>query len=117
MEAQSAIRIDRRLDTRLPPLSPEVELVIYRIAQESITNAVRHAAPTRISVELAATTEGVHLVVRDDGIGIDAEVVERDTSAGLSGMHERALFVNGTLEIRGGEDGTEVRLWIPVEDA
>jgi signal transduction histidine kinase len=59
----------------------------------------------------------VHLCVRDDGVGIDAEVLERDSPGGLTGMQERALFVNGTLEIRGGEDGTEVRLWIPVEDA
>lgn len=113
--AQSAIRIDRRLDAQLPPLSPEVELVIYRIAQESITNAMRHATPTVITVELVPSAGGVRLRVRDDGVGIAADALDRDTP-GLAGMRERALFVDGSLQIRAHEDGTEVTLWVPVED-
>lgn len=97
----------------VPALPPEVELVLYRVAQESLTNAIRHAAAARIDVRLHAAPGGVELVVRDDGIGIDATAADADT-AGIAGMRERAMLVGGTVDIRPAtRGGTEVKAWVP----
>ena len=114
--AQSGIRVSHDLQRGLPALRPEVELVIYRVAQEAITNALRHAHASQLSVTLRSTDPGVELIVGDDGQGMP-EIVPDDT-AGLSGMRERALLVGGRLNVRSDPgDGTEVRLYIPIEEA
>jgi two-component system, NarL family, sensor histidine kinase UhpB len=91
------------------------------VAQESVTNVVRHAGATRIDVTLRGDGDGdgdgggVLLVVRDDGVGLPANV-ERESN-GLRGMRERALLVGATITIgpaRGG--GTEVRLHLPSKE-
>ena len=109
---RTGIRIVRDLQRDLPELPDDDELVLYRVAQESITNAIRHAQPASIEVALAADRERVELTVRDDGIGIGAEpVAGRD--GGIRGMRERALSVGGRLTVQPREDGrpgTEVRL-------
>lgn len=97
----------------VPELPPEIELVLYRVAQESLTNAIRHAAAARIAVRLHAAPGGVELVVRDDGVGIAATAAGADT-AGLAGMRERVMLVGGTVEIRPAtRGGTEVKAWVP----
>ena len=92
----------------------DVELVVYRIAQEGLTNALRHSEARSVSVSLTADAESITLRVVDDGKGMPAEL-SRDT-AGLAGMRERALLVDGRLSIesRPGE-GTEVRLEVPLD--
>jgi two-component system sensor histidine kinase UhpB len=116
LAAQSGIRIVHSLEAGVPPLRAEVELVIYRIAQEAITNALRHAAASRIDIGLRRSYGLVELRVRDDGRGMPGSVP--DDTAGISGMRERALLVGGALSLgsRSG-DGTEVRLTIPLEEA
>jgi two-component system sensor histidine kinase UhpB len=110
----AGIDIGRNLERDLP-LNAEQELVIYRVAQESITNAVRHADARRLDLTLRRDGGGVLLVVADDGIGIRAAA---DTSSnGIRGMRERALLVGAELTIRerpGG--GTEVRLQLPSDE-
>jgi two-component system sensor histidine kinase UhpB len=109
---QSGVRVIERLDGRLPRLSPDAELVVYRIAQESLTNAVRHAAASQIVLTLRGDAEGVTLQVADDGRGIDGV----RPGAGIQGMRERALLVGAALEIRNrSEGGIEVRLEVPAE--
>jgi two-component system, NarL family, sensor histidine kinase UhpB len=111
---RSGIEITRNLERDLP-LSAEQELVIYRVAQESITNVVRHAGATRIEVTLRGDGDGVVLVVRDDGVGLPANV-ERDSN-GLRGMRERALLVGADITIGPARDsGTEVRLHLPSKE-
>jgi len=101
--------VRRRVDARLGGLSPEAELVIYRVAQEALTNALRHADASAVELELRAGGGEVELVVRDDGKGIDGAV----PGAGIAGMHERALLLDGTCDVRTHpEGGTEVRLRI-----
>lgn len=115
MSAQGAIRVVPRLEGGRH-LDPEIELVIYRIAQEAITNALRHAEASAIELSLDHTDTAVRLAVADDGHGMP-DKLPRNT-AGLSGMRERARLVSGTLQLRsraGG--GTEVRLEIPLEEA
>jgi two-component system sensor histidine kinase UhpB len=109
-------RVRRDLQAQLPPLTADVELVLYRIAQESLTNALRHADADTVTVSLEADTPTVTLRVVDDGKGMPLHV-PRGT-AGIAGMRERALLVGGRLSIesRPGQ-GTEVRLVVPVEEA
>jgi len=114
VDAQTGPRVKRELQGTLPPLSAEVELVLYRIAQESLTNALRHSGADSVTVSLTADAESVTLGVADDGKGMPAGL-PRGT-AGIAGMRERALLVGGrlTIDSRPGQ-GTEVRLTIPVE--
>lgn len=87
------------------PLRPEVEDNLLRIAQEAITNALRHAQASRVEVELIYAPERVELHVRDDGIGVSP----REGRFGLQGMRERAERMNAELRItsKSGE-GTEI---------
>ncbi|HET6506664.1 MAG TPA: sensor histidine kinase [Baekduia sp.] len=110
---RSRLRVRRELAPALPGLSPESELVVYRVAQEALTNVVRHADARQ--VVLGATDahdgEAFVLTVRDDGRGRDGAA----EGTGLQGMRERALLVGGRLDVRDADGGgTEVRLEVPV---
>jgi two-component system sensor histidine kinase UhpB len=111
VDEHSGTRVRRALQGELPPLSPEVELVIYRVVQESLTNALRHAQAETVVVAMEASEERVTVSVTDDGSGMSGEP-PRDT-AGIAGMRERALLIGGRLSIESHPDqGTEVRLEI-----
>jgi two-component system sensor histidine kinase UhpB len=114
VDLQGNLRVRRKLQAGLPPLSGETELVIYRVAQESITNALRHAEATTATVTLTADAQTVTLGVNDDGKGMPHRLPS--TTAGIAGMRERALLVGGHLAIESRPNhGTEVRLMLPVE--
>jgi two-component system sensor histidine kinase UhpB len=117
VDRQGGVRIDRRFSADLPPLSSEVELVVYRVAQEALTNVLRHAEATHCLVELNAGDGIIELRVADDGVGMASPNGGAET-IGIEGMRERALLTNGTLDIesRPGE-GTRVTLRVPVETA
>ncbi len=89
-------RIDVQLSGDFDELNPAVEAALYRIAQESVTNAVRHARhATRITVDVIDEGEQVRLVVRDDG---DASTIAQTSAGyGLIGMAERATLLGGIL--------------------
>jgi two-component system sensor histidine kinase UhpB len=110
----SGLRVSPHLDGDLPALSPEDELVVYRVAQESLVNVVRHARASRAELSLRAENGAVVLRVRDDGRGIDADGLRSGT--GVRGMRERALLVGGELEVSPvAPHGTEVALRLPVK--
>ena len=114
VDAQGGPRVRRELQGRLPALPPDVELVIYRTAQEALTNALRHAGASMVTVSLAADAEGVALSVADDGRGMPAEPPAG--TAGIAGMRERALLVGGKLTIDTAPGrGTELRLHVPLD--
>jgi two-component system sensor histidine kinase UhpB len=99
-----------RLPERLPALSSAAELAIYRIAQESLTNAARHAHPTRIDLSLTAQPDQVVLRVTDNGRGINGT----REGTGIRGMRERALLIGADLTVAPHPaGGTEVRLLVP----
>jgi len=111
VDRQRGLRVRRSLDWRLPELAPEVELVIYRVAQEALTNVLRHSDATDVTVELAHSGDHVVLEVRDNGRGFSPDAEER----GLRGMRERALVISASLDVRArAEGGTEVILRVPV---
>jgi two-component system, NarL family, sensor histidine kinase UhpB len=93
---------------RVTELDAEETLVVYRVAQEGLTNVSRHAGVTRARLTLDREDSAVVLTVRDRGTGS----VEPEGS-GLRGMRERALLIGARLTITSGEDGTEVRLEVP----
>jgi two-component system sensor histidine kinase UhpB len=114
--AQSAgLNVSRNLDRELPPLSEEAELVIYRVAQEALTNVARHAGTDRAELSLTASDGRLMLRVADNGKGFDPVRAE---GGGLRGMRERAVLVGATLAVaRRPRGGTEVRLSVPVGGA
>jgi signal transduction histidine kinase len=98
--------------TGRPPRAPELEREVFRIAQEALQNALRHADAARLEVGLEASDGRLRLTVRDDGIGFDPQASGiRSRRLGLTSMEERAEAIGGTLAIesRVGE-GTTVRL-------
>ena len=110
VDRRRGLRVRRDLDWHIPELSDEVELVIYRAAQEALTNVLRHAEATEALVALKREGEGVVLTVRDNGRGVPPGATER----GLRGMRERAVVVDARLEIRSERGGgTEIVLSVP----
>lgn len=95
----------------LPPLDGETELVIYRVAQESLTNVVRHAKASTVDVALSRADGRIVLRIRDNGCGIG----DAPEGAGIRGMRERALLIGAHLAITSAPaDGTEVKLSAPI---
>jgi signal transduction histidine kinase len=89
-------RVDVQLSGDFDELSPAVEVALYRIAQESVTNALRHARhATRITVDVVDEREQVRLTVRDDGDGSTSD--QTSSGYGLVGMTERTTLLGGTL--------------------
>ena len=113
MQEAGGVSVTTRIAPDLPALAPELELVIYRVTQEGLTNILRHAEARRADVELRNDNGVMVLEIADDGSGYDADRVS--SGEGLRGMRERALLVNATLTLDsrpGG--GTVVRLAVPL---
>jgi two-component system sensor histidine kinase UhpB len=108
------LRVERRLE-QIPSLREEEELVIYRVAQEALTNVARHANARRVELSLERRDDQVVLTVSDDGRGLSPDALS--SSHGIRGMRERAMLIGGHISIRGAPGrGTEVRLSIPGRD-
>ncbi len=106
----TGLTVRRTFGADLPELGEDAELVLYRVAQESMTNTVRHAGATHLELVLARTGPGVELRIQDDGTGIG----QAPDGAGIRGMRERALLIGADLAIHSGpRGGTEVRLTVP----
>ena len=110
----TGIAVERQFATALPKLTPEVELAIYRIAQESLTNVARHAQARRVVISLEPGHGSVVLRVADDGRGFAGTPTEH---GGLRSMRERAVLVDAALAIKPApEGGVEVRLEVPTPE-
>jgi two-component system, NarL family, sensor histidine kinase UhpB len=109
---QCGVLVDRYLAADLPAIGDDAEVVVYRVAQEALTNVARHADATRVTIELAHADGVVTLTIDDDGCGVPAHVGHE--ARGITGMRERALLVHGRLRVgRAPTKGTRVRLEIP----
>jgi two-component system sensor histidine kinase UhpB len=106
---RSGLHVSCEVSRSLPELGPDAELVIYRVAQEALTNAARHSGSADAELALKPDGDRVVLTVRDHGRGIAAD---QTAGSGIRGMRERAGLVGGSVEIRNVDSGqgSEVRL-------
>jgi signal transduction histidine kinase len=93
-------------------LSPDVMLCLYRVAQEAVSNAVKHSRAQRVSLHVRGTPGGLVMTVSDDGVGFDVRAAPR--GLGLLSMGERVEEIGGTLHIRSEPGrGTRVEVAVP----
>jgi PAS domain S-box-containing protein len=93
-------------DANTPPTVPEdISLCLFRVLQEALQNALKHSGVGHFEVELRGTPDGIHLTVRDEGVGFDPETARNEQGLGLVSMHERVEFVGGTFSIESRSDG------------
>jgi signal transduction histidine kinase len=101
----------------LPPkLAPAIDSALYRMVQECVTNIVRHAAATRVVVELNGGASGceLELIVRDNGCGFDAGIIH--ASNGLRGIRERVQLLGGSFLLESSAQcGTRIAVHLPLK--
>ncbi|MGI9597506.1 MAG: sensor histidine kinase, partial [Acidimicrobiales bacterium] len=100
-------------------VSTDLETTLYRIAQEALTNVVRHAAATSTSIDIGRAGDNVTLCCSDDGVGFDTTQIDRfigDNHFGLAGMRERIELLGGSFAIDSSPDGTTLTLTAPIEE-
>jgi two-component system sensor histidine kinase UhpB len=109
------LEVSDRIVPDLPPLPAETELVVYRVAQEALTNVARHSASSRAELTLEHAHRRLVLTVSDHGLGLPRHVI---AGTGIRGMRERASLIGGTLQIanRHSRAGCEVRLVVPLAE-
>jgi signal transduction histidine kinase len=101
---RSGIQTGLAVPSKLPPLSREAELALFRALQEALSNVLRHANAQSVEIGISISTEGVLLQVSDDGKGLPAgipiEALELQGHMGLAGMRERIMALGGTVRLR-----------------
>ncbi|MEM7160059.1 MAG: ATP-binding protein [Myxococcota bacterium] len=109
MLAEIDVEFEGEPEEPLDELEPQAELALFRVVQESLSNALRHAKATHIKVGVGSSGRRTWVSVTDDGMGFSLEELDRDGGLGLLGMKERMRLVGGTVEIlteRG--EGTQI---------
>ena len=103
-------------ETDIPAKLPhDVALCLFRIAQEALRNASRHAKANRVQVSLSRVGQGLKLTIADDGIGFDPGEPRKGTSLGLASMRQRATSVRGRFEVKANpHGGTTISAWVPI---
>jgi PAS domain S-box-containing protein len=108
------VHVTVAIPTPIPRLGEEVEVAVYRVAQEALANAVRHAQAHNVALTLATSGGKLALEVRDDGRGFDRDQL-RSAALGLVAMEERAVALGGRLHVvSAAAAGTVVRLECPL---
>ena len=121
-ESLTGSTVDFRVESELPIVPLPVKISLYRILQEALANATRHARVSRHSVRVWASDGEIALEVKDEGRGFDVERVLATESEvgvagghfGLRGMRDRVEIMNGTLQIESGRKGTCITVRVPV---
>jgi signal transduction histidine kinase len=118
---RSGMQVNLQLADIVERLPREIELALFRVLQESLTNVHRHAKASRVDIEVECTDDEVILVVRDDGNGLSRDVLQRFRAGhaggiGLAGMRERLAELGGTLEVESGPSGTQIRAILPTHE-
>jgi two-component system sensor histidine kinase UhpB len=111
---RTGLRVTQRIDGELPYLAPDIELVVYRVAQEALTNVARHAGTAEAELILRHAGGTLTLTVSDLGRGLPDDHV---AGAGMRGMRERATLIGAQLEVgpQSAGGGCRVALAVPVE--
>ncbi len=102
-----------KLDLCLCSIDKEVELPLFRIMQEALTNIARHAGASKVEIIQQCDDQNIELIIEDDGKGIDIEQINSNNSFGLIGMREKAAVCGGDFSIMPKEKGTRIQVVIP----
>jgi signal transduction histidine kinase len=118
---RSGIRVELHLAEIVKRLPKEIELALFRVLQESLTNVHRHAKASLVDIEVQCTDDDVTLVVRDDGKGLNPAVLLRFRGGhaggiGLAGMRERLAELGGKLEVESDPSGTRIHATLPTHE-
>ena len=99
----------------LERLPPDLEIALYRLVQEAVTNVVRHSKAGHLDLTLERTPKGIHLTVSDDGVGMENAHAASNLTHGLTGMRHRLRSVGGTLDVHSvSGSGTRVAMFVPL---
>jgi signal transduction histidine kinase len=121
---RSGIQVNLSIPPEFTRMSPELELVLFRIVQESLTNVHRHSQSQSVDINVELNDHHVSLAVRDHGKGMPRELLLKLRTrgeaggVGLNGMRERIIQFNGRFEIQSDEKGTLIRAvlpWVPAD--
>ncbi len=118
---RSGIQVDLKMTEVTKRLPRQIELALFRVLQESLTNVHRHARASHVAIEVHCTEDEVILTLRDNGKGIRGEVMEGFRAGeaggiGLAGMRERLADLGGSLEVESGPHGTRIRATLPTRE-
>lgn len=104
-----------RLGESVQRMPPDLEIALYRVAQEGVTNTIKHAKATKVELSLDRTADGLRLVIADNGIGIGDPGSFKRMSHGLVGMRHRVHSIGGAVQIRGEPGkGTVIEVFVPM---
>jgi len=104
------------LSDTLERLTPDLEIALYRLIEESVANVVGHAQAKNVELRVERTPEGLTLCVADDGVGIADLGAARNLSRGLAGMANRVQSLNGTFDVdTRPKAGTRIRIFVPLK--
>lgn len=108
------IRIDfahRSLSSQLPS---DVALCLFRVVEESLANVAKHSGAGATRIDVGDRADGIHLSIEDDGVGFQAEVLDRKAGLGFVSMRERLRLVGGTIRVDSVPSrGTRIDVWVP----
>ncbi|MGH9702051.1 MAG: CHASE3 domain-containing protein, partial [Candidatus Acidiferrales bacterium] len=119
---RSKLKVNLDLPPQMPRMPRIVELALFRVLQESLTNVHRHAKSPSVDIRIERAAEQVKLSVRDHGTGIPAELLESfnrtgiGAGVGLAGMRERMIDLGGTMELESDEHGTRLLAIVPLPE-
>lgn len=112
---RTGIHCTYRLEGPETDLAPEAATALFRMVQETLTNVLRHAHASSVTIRARVTAQEVTIRIQDNGVGIGAETIESNRSYGLLGMQERARQLSGAVRVSGKPGkGTTVRIWLPL---
>jgi len=114
---EAGIEPHMHIGRTLERLAPDLEIALYRLVQEAVTNVVRHAKAGHLDLTIERAARGVHMTVSDDGVGIGNVEAARKLSHGLAGMSHRLRSMNGTLHVHSPSGkGTRVEMFVPLPE-
>jgi signal transduction histidine kinase len=112
---QQKVEIDFKAHDLPSPLSPDISLCLFRVLQEALHNSAKHSGVRQFEVRLWATSDEIHLTVKDSGAGFDREAAKESRGLGLISMEERLKLVKGTLSINSQpKRGTTIDARVPL---
>ncbi len=114
LEERGGLKVELEISEELGRLPDYLELIVFRLVQECLTNVHRHSGSKTARLKLTSSADGVRLLVEDDGKGFEAEKsLAGATGVGLPGMRERVRLVGGKMKVRSDASGTRMEFILP----